>query len=391
MNWIFVAVAAGVVAVVAAAIATLVARNHSLADELARQKETLGATRDLLDQTDQKLRETFQSLARDALKDNRTAFFDLAKPISDALERVELKVKDIERARLEAYATLTEKITTLNSTTDTLSRALRTPSVRGRWGEMQLRRVLEITGMLQHCDFEEQPTLYGDNGRLRPDAIIHLPGGKRIVVDVKTPLEAFLDAQEAADDQARGAKLELHARHVLDHMDKLGSKAYWEGLGDSPEMVVMFLPGEMLFSAALQRDNKLIERGFAHKVLLASPITLIALLTTAAQSWRQEALAENYREVAQLGRDFYERLAKFADHFNEIGKKLNGAVHAYNDAVGSFESRLLVSARRLKDLEVTAAPELLTPEPIDTVPRVLKQAGLIGISHGPASTDRDVT
>jgi len=399
MNWILVAVAAVLVAVVAAAIATLVARNQSLADELARQKEALGATKDQLDQTDKKLRETFQSLARDALEDNRTAFFDLAKPIADTLKKVDLRLEEVERARVEAYARLTEKVSTLNSTTDTLSRALRTPSVRGRWGEMQLRRVLEITGMLQHCDFEEQPTLYGDDGRLRPDAIVHLPGGKRIVVDVKTPLEAFLDAQEAADDNARTAKLELHARHVLDHMDKLGSKAYWETLGDSPEMVVMFLPGEMLFSAALQRDHKLIERGFAHKVLLASPITLIALLTTAAQSWRQEALAENYREVAQLGKDFYERLAKFADHFNEIGRKLNGAVGAYNDAVGSFESRLLVSARRLKDLEVTAAPELLTPEPIDTVPRALKQAGLMGLPEsqssrdpeGSTSTERDVT
>jgi DNA recombination protein RmuC len=391
MNWILVAVAAAVVAVVAAAIATLVARNQSLADELARQKEALGATRELLDRTDEKLRETFQSLARDALKDNRTAFFDLAKPIADTLKKVDLRLEEVERARVDAYARLTEKITTLSSTTDLLSRALRTPSVRGRWGEMQLRRVLEITGMLPHCDFEEQPTLYGDNGRLRPDAIVHLPGGKRIVVDVKTPLEAFLDAQEAVDDKVRTAKLELHARQVLDHMDKLGSKAYWEPLGDSPEMVVMFLPGEMLFSAALQRDHKLIERGFEHKVLLASPITLIALLTTAAQSWRQEALAENYREVAQLGKDFYERLAKFADHFNEIGKKLNGAVHAYNDAVGSFESRLLVSARRLKDLEVTAAPELLTPEPIDTVPRALKQAGLMGITDAAASTERDVT
>jgi DNA recombination protein RmuC len=384
-------VAAVVLASVAAAIATLIARNQSLAQELARQRETHSGTNDLLARTDQTLRDAFQSLARDALTENRTAFLDLAAPIADTLQTVNRRLEDVEKARLDAYARLTERITTLSSTTDSLSRALRTPSVRGRWGEMQLRRVLEITGMLQHCDFEEQPTLYGDNGRLRPDAIIHLPGGKRIVVDVKTPLEAFLDAQEATDDSVRAAKLEHHARQVLDHMDKLGSKAYWEPLGDSPELVVMFLPGEMLFSAALQRDHKLIERGFEHRVLLASPITLIALLTTAAHSWRQEALADNYREIAQLGKDFYERLSKFADHFNEIGGKLNGAVRAYNDAVGSFESRLLVSARRLKDLEVTAAPELLTPEPIDTVPRALKQAGFVGVRQPAPSAERDVS
>jgi DNA recombination protein RmuC len=390
MIWTFV-LAAVVVALVAAAIATLVARNQSLSQELERQKQATGGTQDLIASTDERLRETFQSLAREALSENRTVFLDLAAPIADTLKRVNLRLEEVERARLDAYARLTEKISTLSSTTDTLSRALRTPSVRGRWGEMQLRRVLELTGMLQHCDFEEQPTLYGDNGRLRPDAIIHLPGGKRIVVDVKTPLEAFLDAQEAADDQARTAKLEQHARQVLDHMDKLGSKAYWEPLGDSPEMVVMFLPGEMLFSAALQRDHKLIERGFEHRVLLASPITLIALLTTAAHSWRQEALAENYREVARLGKDFYERLARFSEHFNDVGKKLDGAVRAYNDAVGSFESRLLVSARRLKDLEVTAAPELLSPEPVDTLPRAIKQGGFIGIRGGSASTERDVS
>jgi DNA recombination protein RmuC len=390
MIWMLV-FAAAVVALVAAVIATLIARNQSLSRELARQSDALGGTKDLIASTDDRLRETFQSLAREALTENRTVFLDLAAPIAETLTRVNSRLEEVEHARLDAYARLTEKISTLNTTTDMLSRALRTPSVRGRWGEMQLRRVLEIAGMLQHCDFEEQPTLYGENGRLRPDAIIHLPGGKRIVVDVKTPLEAYLDAQEATDDQTRNAKLEQHARLVLDHMDKLGSKAYWEPLGDSPELVVMFLPGEMLFSAALQRDHKLIERGFERKVLLASPITLIALLTTAAHSWRQEALAENYREVARLGKDFYERLARFSEHFNDVGKKLHGAVHAYNDAVGSFESRLLVSARRLKDLEVTAAPELLTPEPIDTLPRTLKQAGLIGIRGAAASAERDVT
>ena len=218
---------------------------------------------------------------------------------------------------------------------------------------MQLRRVVEIAGMLQRCDFDEQPGLFTDNGRMRPDLVVHLPGAKQIVVDAKAPLEAFLDAQETQDDEARAAKLQAHARQVRDHMDKLGSKAYWDQLGNSPEMVVMFLPGETLFSAALQHDLTLIEHGLRQKVLLASPITLIALLTTVAHSWRQEALTENYREVAQLGKEFYERLATFIEHFDDVRKKLDGAVQAYNKAAGSFETRVLVSARKLKEMNVT--------------------------------------
>jgi DNA recombination protein RmuC len=244
---------------------------------------------------------------------------------------------------------------------------------------MQLRRVVEIAGMLHRCDFDEQPSLWGDNGRLRPDLIVHLPGTKRIVVDAKAPLEAFLDAQESPDEEARAVRLQAHARQVRDHMDRLGSKAYWDSLGNSPEMVVMFLPGETLFSAALQHDLSLIEHGLQQKVLLASPITLIALLTTVAHTWRQEALTENYREVARLGKEFYERLAKFTEHFDEVRRKLDGAVQAYNSAAGSFEARVLVSARKLKDLDVTTADELPALEPIDSVPRVMKQAGLMGI------------
>jgi DNA recombination protein RmuC len=338
-------------------------------------------------QLDQRLRETFQALAADALKDNRSSFLDLARtsfekyqqPISDTLNKVDQRLGEAERERVSAYSRLTEQMAALGSTTTLLSRALRAPAVRGRWGEMQLRRVVEISGMLQRCDFDEQPALYTDNGRLRPDVIVNLPGGKQIVVDAKAPLEAFLDAQEAQDDDVRALKLQAHARQVRDHMDKLGSKAYWDPLGNSPEMVVMFLPGETLFSAALQHDLSLIEHGLQQKVLLASPITLIALLTTVAHSWRQEALAENYREVSRLGKEFYERLATFTEHFDDVRRKLDGAVQSYNKAAGSFESRVLVSARKLKELDVTTADELPPLEPIDTVPRVLKQAGLMGL------------
>jgi len=375
--------------------------NEWLSAQIERERQALGT-----------LRDAFQSLAADALNSNRSAFLDLAKasfegfqreaalhfearhtaidglvlPITETLKKVDVKLAEAERERLDAYARLTERVTALGSSADSLSRALRTPAVRGRWGEMQLRKVVEIAGMLQRCDFDEQPSLVGDNGRLRPDLIVQLPGGKQIVIDAKTPLEAFLDAQEAADEEARAAKLQAHARQVRDHMDRLGSKAYWEALATSPEFVVMFLPGETLFSAALQQDVGLIEYGLRQRVLLASPITLIALLTTIAHSWRQEALTENFREVAALGKELYDRLATFAGHLNDVRKKLDGAVQSYNQAAGSFESRVLVTARRMKDLNVTTADELPEAETIDTVPRVLKQIGLMGLPED-ATTD----
>ena len=356
-------------AVIGGVIATVIAR--------------ISAARQLTEVRTQ-LRDTFQAVAAEALNSNRAAFLDLArtsfeglqknasqqldakqqaidglvKPMADALKKVDERLIDAERDRAAAYARLSEQVAALGASANMLSRALRTPSVRGRWGEMQLRRVVEIAGMVQRCDFDEQPGLQTEAARLRPDLIVHLPGGKRIVVDAKAPLEAFLDAQEAADDTVRANRLQAHARQVREHMDRLGSKAYWEPLGDSPELVVMFLPGETLFSAALQHDLTLIEHGLGQRVLLASPITLIALLTTVAHTWRQEALAENYRQVADLGKELYERAATFSGYFDDLRKKLDGAVQSYNQAAGSLESRLLVSARKLKDLKVTTAAEI---------------------------------
>jgi DNA recombination protein RmuC len=389
-------------AALAAELAAAKRDNEWLSGQIERERQAVGT-----------LRDAFQSLAADALNSNRSAFLDLARssfegfqkaavlqfdsrqkaidglvqPIAETLKKVDVKLAEAERERIDAYARLTEKVSALGSTADSLSRALRTPAVRGRWGEMQLRRVVEIAGMLQRCDFDEQPPLQGDNGRLRPDLIVHLPGGKQIVVDAKSPLEAFLDAQDAPDEEARTARLQAHTRQVRDHMDRLGSKAYWEALATSPEFVVMFLPGETLFSTALQHDVRLIEYGLDQRVLLASPITLIALLTTIAHSWRQETLTENFREVAALGRELYERLATFSGHLNEVRKKLDGAVQSYNQAAGSFESRVLVTARRMKDLNVTTAEELPPAETIDTVPRVLRQIGLMGLPEEAATTD----
>jgi len=394
-------------ALVAARAAEAAARQdaHWLGLEVTRHREALDSTRALLDTADTRLREAFQSLAAEALQSNRGAFLDLARaslegwhreaavqsearhtaldtlvqPITDTLRKVETRLEESERERQQSFTRLMEQITTLGSTAQTLSRALRTPAVRGRWGEMQLRRVVEIAGMLQRCDFDEQRGLFTENGRFRPDLVVHLPGGRQIVVDAKTPLEAFLDAQESSDEETRTLKLQAHARQVRDHMDKLASKSYWEQLGNSPDMVVMFLPGETLFSAALQHDLTLIEYGLAQRVLLASPITLIALLTTIAHTWRQEALNDNYREVATLGREFYDRLARFAEHFDDVRRKLDGAVQSYNQAAGSLESRVMVSARRLRDLDVTTDPELPLMEPIDTVPRTLKSLRLVGL------------
>jgi DNA recombination protein RmuC len=380
-----------IAAALAAGIVMIVMRSataRQLAEARAAAAAELAASQQaLLDKADLRIRETFQSLASQALNDNRQSFFDLAKtsfeayrqPIADTLKRVDERLGDVERERIESYARLSEQIVALGSSATMLANALRTPAVRGRWGELQLRRVVEMAGMLQRCDFDEQPGLFSENGRLRPDLIVHLPGGKQIVVDAKAPLEQFLEAQTAIDEASRIARLQGHARQVRDHMDRLAAKAYWDQLGNSPEMVVMFLPGESLFSAALQHDLTLIEHGLQQRVLLASPLTLIALLTTVAHSWRQEALTENYREVARLGKEFYERLATFADRFDEIRKRLDGAVQAYNEAAGSFESRILVSARRLRELEVTTADELRPADPIERVPRVLKQVGLMGL------------
>jgi len=373
--------------------------------------------RDLLAKARADVRDAVKAVAAEALHANNAAFLDLAKasftglqkdaahdletrrkaidgmiePMLGMLKQVDRKLADVEKERLQAYTRLTEQVTALGQSASTLSRALRTPAVRGRWGEMQLRRVVEIAGMLNRCDFDEQPAMQGDNGRLRPDLIVHLPGGKKIVVDAKAPLEAFLDAQEMPDEEARTAKLLAHARAVREHMDSLGNKGYWEQLGDSPEMVVMFLPGETLFSTALQGDVGLIEHGLRQRVLLASPITLIALLTTVAHTWRQEALAENYREVARLGKQFYERLAIFAERFDDVRKRLDGAVQAYNEAAGSFESRVLVAARKLKDLEVTTGTDLPAVETIDKVPRVLKQANLLGLPDGATTEETPET
>ncbi|HSK39549.1 MAG TPA: DNA recombination protein RmuC, partial [Arenibaculum sp.] len=268
----------------------------------------------------------------------------------------------------------------LRSETANLVRALRTPAARGRWGEIQLRRVVELAGMLDHCDFKEQASVTTEQGRLRPDMVVRLPGGKTLVVDAKAPVEAYLDAVAATDDEARRAAVARHARHVREHLKQLGAKTYWDQFQDSPEFVVLFLPGENFFSAALEHDPGLIEAGIDNGVVLATPTTLIALLRAVAYGWRQEKLARNAREISALGADLYKRLSDLGGHMDRLGGRLADAVGCYNRAVGTLESRVLVSARRFRDLHaVPAGAELGELNPVDQSPREIQAPELRGL------------
>jgi DNA recombination protein RmuC len=339
--------------------------------------------------------EKFQERAQGDLAARAKAVDSLVQPIAESLMKVDGKLGEMEKTRQHAYSALNEQlrglvetqIPQLRSETSNLVKALRQPIVRGRWGEVQLRRVVELAGMLEHCDFVEQPSAAGEDGRLRPDLIVKLPGGKQVIVDAKVPLTAYLEAAEAADDTAREAGLKKHAQLMRAHIASLGRKAYWDAFddtfGSTPELVIMFLPGEMLYSAALQSDPTLIEIGANEKVLLATPTMLIGLLRTIAVGWREEALAINAQEVAQLGKQLYERIAGLAGHWGQVGDRLGKVVDAYNKSVGTLETRVLVTARKFEDLKAAPADgEIESPQPVDTLPRPLTAAELVASEAG---------
>ena len=395
----------------AARIPALETRERELSDSLAargekiarletaieEERRVLAESRRQLEESRGQLTDTFRALASDALKHNNQSFLELAtqnfgraqetakgdmeqrhqaldamvKPLREQLARYEQQIAALENSRQEAYGRLAEQLTALSDRTGKLSLALRAPQARGRWGEVQLKRVAELAGMVEHCDFDLQVSADTDDGRVRPDMTVNLPGGGMFIVDAKTSLAAYMDAVEQVDAGERLAHLKRHADQVETHMKQLGNKEYWVHFKQTPDFVIMFLPGDNFLSAALEQRPDLMEKGFEKKVLLVSPATLVALLRTAAMAWRQERIAEHAGTICAMAKDLYERLATMGDHLSRVGDHLGKSVHAYNKAVGSLESRVLTTARKFPQLGVAPRKTLDEIAQLEIIPVAL--------------------
>jgi DNA recombination protein RmuC len=390
----------------AAELRTLMEARSALDATLASERRTSEEKLQLLRDAGEQLKSDFKALAAAALDSNNANFLQLAKsvlqnsqthaagelaqkeqavrnlvePIAQSLSGMNLQIQELEKARSHAYGTLTTQVQSLMETqkalqseTGNLVKALRDPQARGVWGELHLRKTLELSGMLDHCDFKEQLSFNDDERRYRPDVIVDLPGGKQVVVDAKVPLAAYLAALEANDDATRTARMKDHARQVRQHIDSLASRNYWSRLPCTPEFVVMFLPGEVFFRAAMDADAELIEYGVSQKVIITSPTTLIALLKAVAYGWNQKSLAESARHISEAGKTLYERLCTMTEHLESLGKRLGGAVQSYNEMLSSMERRVLPVARKFPELDRSLAAESLLELPqLEKTPRELQ-------------------
>ena len=360
-------------------LAALRARIPELERDKARLDTLLTAERDALQQAQDRLTNTFKALAADALRSNNDEFLKragdtLVKPVAESLKDVRDKISELEKTRASAYGSLSEQLkslalaqASLQTETTKLSTSLSTTKTAGTWGELQLRRVVELAGMVEHCDFTEQESA----GDQRPDLVVNLPYGQRIVVDAKAPTDAYREAASTSDPKVRATKLAEHAAKVRSHVDALSAKAYWQQFQPSPEFVVLFLPGDQFLSAALEADPALIDRAIRGRVLPVTPSTLVALLKAAAYGWRQESVSKNAEEIRDLGQQLYDRIATYLEHFEKVGHGLETATKSYNAAVGSLEGALIPGARKFAELGAKGSKELPAIGPIETTPRDL--------------------
>ncbi len=387
------------IGLVAGALATLVAwlwSRQQTAVRLARlesERESalraLSEQRDMLNRTQAEVRETFAALSRDALKDNRTDFLHTADtllaPVRETLGKVQAQLADVDKAREGTFRSVSAQLHSLSTAqeqlraaTEGLSRSLRSPNVRGKWGEVQLRRILELAGMLHHCDFVEKESVANSDGARRtPDMIVRLPGGTTIVIDSKVPIDAYLASTQATTDAGRQQHLAAHARQLREHVRALGAKEYWQQFPQAPEFVVMFLPLEPLMSSAFEQDATLLEQSAALRVIPATPMTLLALLKAVGYGWQQQDVAKNAEEIRALGRDLYDRFATLVEHLEAVGRNIKQAASSYDRFVGSLEQKVMPAARRFRTLGVAATKDVETPDPLGLSVREVRSPDLL--------------